>query len=170
MRFPAEASRDVEVRYMAASCMGGFAWVTVDFEPLEGEALGMEFVNPLSPDELWPDCASALRQGILRRLAGVSRAGRSDDEPHMPGDEELRAGYPVLGDGDRGLIALRVVVRASRVHEVDTTASAHLRAGWRAADKGLFAAAATDDPRDRAGGAPRGTPGSAGARDVHSRG
>ncbi|RPK89808.1 hypothetical protein EES46_14940 [Streptomyces sp. ADI98-10] len=32
--------------------MGGFAWFTVDFEPLPDGRLGFEFVNPRGPEDI----------------------------------------------------------------------------------------------------------------------
>ncbi|MDX3488462.1 hypothetical protein [Streptomyces sp. ID05-18] len=61
MRFPAEARRDVHVRYTRPSCMGGFAWCTVDFEPLPDRRLGFEYVNPLGPDDIDAECAQEVR-------------------------------------------------------------------------------------------------------------
>ncbi|MEV7383611.1 hypothetical protein [Streptomyces lydicus] len=158
MRFPPEAHRDVQVRYVAPSCMGGFAWFTIDFEPLAEGRLGFEFVNPLGPDEIDPECAQALREGILLWLIGAARSELVFDRPSLPTNMELEGGVPVRQEAGPGLIALRAVLRHSRVHEVDSLPWTHVRAGWRAADKGLLGADAVEDPRDRAPQAPASNP------------
>ncbi|WP_258466331.1 hypothetical protein [Streptomyces sp. OUCMDZ-4982] len=138
MRFPSEARRDVQVRYTWPSCMGGFAWFTVDFEPLPDGRLGFEFVNPLGPDDIGPECADAVREGILRWLTGATRNElTSHDRPPLPTAEELATGVHVRPEAGPGLIALRAVLRHSRLHPVDSLPIAHLGAGWQAADKGL---------------------------------
>ncbi|WNF28632.1 hypothetical protein RI138_18330 [Streptomyces sp. C11-1] len=150
MRFPAEARRDVHVRYTRPSCMGGFAWFTVDFEPLPDGRLGFAFVNPLGPEDIDAECAQAVSDGILLWLIGAARNEVVFDRPPLPSTEELNAGVPVRADAGPGLIALRAVLRHSRLHEVDSLPWAHVRAGWRAADKALRDGEAADDPMDRA--------------------
>ncbi|CAD5963848.1 MULTISPECIES: hypothetical protein [Streptomyces] len=150
MRFPCEARRDVHVRYTRPSCMGGFAWFTVDFEPLPDDRLGFEFVNPLGLADIDPECAQAVSEGILLWLTGAARDEIVFDRPPLPTPEELEAGVPVRSDAGPGFIALRAVLRHSRLHEVDSIPWAHVRAGWRAADKAMLGAEAADDPMDRA--------------------
>lgn len=130
--------------------MGGFAWFTIDFEPLAEGGLGFEFVNPLGPEEIDPECAQALREGILLWLIGAARSELTFNRPSLPTTAELERGMPVRQEAGPGLIALRAVLRHSRVHEVDSLPWTHVRAGWRAADKGLLGADAAEDSRDRA--------------------
>ncbi|MEU0163279.1 hypothetical protein ABZ154_31920 [Streptomyces sp. NPDC006261] len=151
MRFPAEAHRDVHVRYARPSCMGGFAWFTVDFEPLPDGRLGFEFVNPLRPDDIDAECAQEVSNGVLLWLIGTERKDLfSVDCPQLPTAKELDAGAPVRPDVGPGLIALRAVLRHSRVHPVDSLPLIHRRAGWRAADKSWLGMEATGDPMDHA--------------------
>ncbi|WP_045299814.1 hypothetical protein [Saccharothrix sp. ST-888] len=154
MRFPTEAHREVQVRYNQPSCMGGFARVALDFEPLPDGELGFEFLSLVGPDEIEPYCVEPLAEGIRLWLLGVPRdrlvPGR---RPPVPDDGELRRGVPVRGEPGLGLIAVRAVLHDSRVHEIDSTPWAHLRAGRRAADKALSGALGrpvTEDLRDRA--------------------
>ncbi|MFG2590349.1 hypothetical protein [Streptomyces sp. NPDC048438] len=151
MRFPAEARRDVHVRYTRPSCMGGFAWFTVDFEPLPDGRLGFEFVNPLGTEDIDAECAQAVSDGILLWLIGAGRESlHSVHRPRLPSAKELDAGVPVRPDAGPGLIALRAVLRHSRPHPIDSLPVTHTRAGWRAADKSWRGGEATADPMDRA--------------------
>ncbi|MEU9125155.1 hypothetical protein AB0C96_35885 [Streptomyces sp. NPDC048506] len=129
--------------------MGGFAWFTINFEPLEDGKLGFEFVNPLGPDEIDPECAQALREGVLLWLIEAARSELLLDRPSLPTNAELERGMPVRQEAGPGLIAIRAVLRHSRVHEVDSLPWTHVRASWRAADKGLLGADAAEDPRGR---------------------
>ncbi|WP_228925248.1 hypothetical protein [Streptomyces sp. DH7] len=150
MRFPAEARRDVHVRYTRPSCMGGFAVFTVDFEPLPEERLGFEFVNPLGPDDIDAECAQEVSNGILLWLIGAGPQNVYFDRPLLPTAKELAAGVPVRPDVGPGLIALRAVLRHSRLHPIDSLPWTHTRAGWRAADKTWRGEKATGDPMDLA--------------------
>ncbi|MFJ2080603.1 hypothetical protein ACIOGW_36110 [Streptomyces anulatus] len=151
MRFPAEPRLDVRVRYARPSCMGGFAWFTVDFEPLPDGRLGFEFVNPLGPDDIDAECAQEVSNGILLWLAGTEPKDLySVHCPRLPTAKELDAGVPVRQGAGPGFIALRAVLRHSRVHPVDSLPLTHRRAGWHAADKSWRSVEATGDPTDLA--------------------
>lgn len=131
--------------------MGGFAWFTVDFEPLPDGRLGFEFVNPLGPEDIDAECAQAVSDGVLLWLIGTERKELySVYCPQLPTAKELDAGVPVRPEAGPGLIALRAVLRHSRVHPVDSLPLAHRRAGWRAADKSWRGVEATGDPMDHA--------------------
>ncbi|MBW3709702.1 hypothetical protein DTB58_38690 [Streptomyces griseus] len=150
MRFPAEARRDVHVRYTRPSCMGGFAVFTVDFEPLPDRRLGFEFVNPLGPDDIDAECAQEVSNGILLWLIGAGPQNVYIDRPPLPTPKELAAGVPVRPDAGPGLIALRAVLLHSRHHPIDSLPWTHARAGWRAADKTWRGTEAAGDPMDLA--------------------
>ncbi|MFJ6609316.1 hypothetical protein ACIQPT_03465 [Streptomyces sp. NPDC091289] len=156
MRFPTEARHDVHVRYTRPSCMGGFAWFTVDFEPLPDGRLGFAFVNPLGPEDIDEECAQAVSDGILLWLIGAGPQNLNIDRPPLPTAKDLDAGVLVRPDAGPGLIALRAVLRHSRLHPVDSLPWTHTRAGWRAADKSWRGREATDDPMDRAPQSPAG--------------
>ncbi|MFE1822522.1 hypothetical protein ACFW9S_26425 [Streptomyces anulatus] len=130
--------------------MGGFAVFTVDFEPLPDGRLGFEFVNPLGPDDIDAECAQEVSNGILLWLIGAGPQNVYFDRPLLPTAKELAAGVPVRPDVGPGLIALRAVLRHSRLHPIDSLPWTHTRAGWRAADKTWRGAEATGDPMDLA--------------------
>ncbi len=130
--------------------MGGFAWFTVDFEPLPDGRLGFDFVNPLGPEDIDAECAEAVSDGILLWLIGAGPQNVNFDRPPLPTAKELAAGVLVRPDAGSGFIALRTVLRHSRLHPVDSLPWTHARAGWRAADKSWRGGEAADDPTDRA--------------------
>ncbi|WP_329359880.1 hypothetical protein [Streptomyces anulatus] len=103
MRFPAEPRRDVHVRYARPSCMGGFAWFTVDFEPLPDGRLGFEFVNPLGPDDIDAECAQEVSNGVLLWLIGTEPKDLySVDCPGSPPRRNSTREYPSARAPARG--------------------------------------------------------------------
>ncbi|MFD0420956.1 hypothetical protein [Streptomyces parvus] len=98
-----------------------------------------------------------MSDGILLWLIGAGPQHVTFDRPSLPAAKELAAGVPVRPDAGPGLIALRAVLRHSRLHSVDSLPWTHARAGrraaeesWRAAEKSWRGAEATDDPMGRA--------------------
>ncbi|MCP3818189.1 hypothetical protein NLX86_08700 [Streptomyces sp. A3M-1-3] len=109
--FPPRPLRDIAVRHVRqAGCPSYVAFATLDFEPSADGAAGYAFVNVL-PDETLPwEYAAALDEGVRLELA--------ESCAHLT-------------------VGVRVVVRAARVHEVDSNETAFRRAGRLAVQEAL---------------------------------
>jgi hypothetical protein len=122
---------------------------TLDFEPLPYGRLGYAFVNGLGvgptgqhADELG-EYVDALNNGIQLRLAGVRLTDLTyfaNTTPPAAFAARLDAGIR-LGDcvdascADTPFIAVRVVLRGMKIHEVDSNEVAFRRAGWLGAQQ-----------------------------------
>ncbi|RCV58601.1 hypothetical protein [Marinitenerispora sediminis] len=152
--FPPHAVSEVRIRQSRPSCQGGFAHITVDFEPLPDGVLGFEFADladwarPAEDDvpgaEL-RECSEAVAAGALLTLAGATEyevrwgemgtvlSRRFPSEPPGTAGHALRRGVPLLGAAGAPLLAVRMVLREARHHPVDSFPRVFRSAGAMAA-------------------------------------